>query len=64
MTKEEQSPIDALLDMLWGGRAWKDDIKALDEVERREFIRELEAIMEKVRRRIDTLAASDDHKKN
>jgi hypothetical protein len=64
MTKEEQSPIDALLDMLWGGRAWKDDINALDEVERREFIRELEAIMEKVRRRIDTLAASDDHKKN
>jgi hypothetical protein len=64
MTKEEQSPIDALLDMLWGGRAWKDDINALDEVERREFIRELEATMEKVRRRIDTLAASDDHKKN
>jgi hypothetical protein len=64
MTKEEQSPIDALLDMLWGGRAWKDDINALDEVERREFIRELEAIMEKVRRRIDTLAASDDQKKN
>jgi hypothetical protein len=64
MTKEEQSPIDALLDMLWGGRAWKDDINALDEVERREFIRELEAIMEKARRRIDTLAASDDQKKN
>jgi hypothetical protein len=64
MTKEEQSPIDALLDMLWGGRAWKDDINALDEVERREFIKELEAIMEKVRRRIDTLAASDDQKKN
>jgi hypothetical protein len=62
MTKE-QSRMDAIKDNLW-----KADFYSLDEVELREFIRALEAIMENVGRRIDTLraksAVSDDHKKN